>query len=128
MRTTTSITLLTASLAGLAAAAPAPPPKPNPEQSAVTSCSVTEIRNSWRGNPLWDHFHADGTSHHSDVVGAHGEHLLSQLKGCGIVTGWTFDYTNHGWTAQWNLAPLQHKCAGHALDAVGGINIQCRTL
>ncbi|KAK8076610.1 hypothetical protein PG994_003882 [Apiospora phragmitis] len=71
--------------------------------------------------------HGQGENFHPEIVGSWGEHLRNQLHGCGgTLTGWTFDYhTRTGddwwdWVAEFNLPYAQRKCAGHAIQAVGG--------
>ena len=124
--TTIIINLFTISLAGLAAAAPAP-----------VSVNL-ETRMDYRAVCSWHNqglFHSYGVQGGGFSVGDWGEHLRNNLKGCGgTMSGWKFNYNKQinqkgadwwEWSAEFILPIGQSRCAGHAVDAVGGKSVTC---
>ncbi|KAK8022369.1 hypothetical protein PG993_013136 [Apiospora rasikravindrae] len=84
---------------------------------------------------FFDAFIVRGHDFHDDMIGPDGIHLRNQLKGCGAITGWGFVYNPdkkktkenwHDWTATFNQPLGQGRCVGHAIQSVGGQNVQCQ--
>ncbi|KAK8091927.1 hypothetical protein PG997_002288 [Apiospora hydei] len=77
---------------------------------------------------FFDAFIVRGKGFHADMLGKDGISLRNQLKGCGALTNWGFEYNKDGW--EWKATftqPLgQARCVGHAIQSVGGQNVQCQ--
>lgn len=57
-------------------------------------------------------------------LGINGEGFLKELRGCGEVTKWKFEYTPHDIKYQWyahGYLPIGSKgCVGNAVISAGG--------
>ncbi|KAI9794422.1 MAG: hypothetical protein M1816_005492 [Peltula sp. TS41687] len=73
---------------------------------------------------LFDGFEVRGKNWPDAKLGPNGEGLLKELKGCGAVTKWEFEWTPNDVKYQWyahGQLPIGTKaCVGHAVETAGG--------
>lgn len=73
---------------------------------------------------LFDGFEIRGKNWPDAKLGTNGEGLLKELKGCGAVTKWRFEYTpndvKYQWYAHGRLPIGTKSCVGNAVLTAGG--------
>ncbi|KAL9600250.1 MAG: hypothetical protein Q9219_003294 [cf. Caloplaca sp. 3 TL-2023] len=71
-----------------------------------------------------DKFELRGKNVPDAILGANGEGLKQEVKGCGALTGWHFDWTpddsKYEWYAHGQLPIGTKACVGRALVSAGG--------
>jgi hypothetical protein len=91
--------------------------EPLHNQTDEDSCDVTY-------KVLFDSFEIWGMNFPDAKLGLDGAGLLTQLKGCGDVTGWSFTLTpddvKYQWYAKGNLPIGTKACVGRAIQSAGG--------
>lgn len=104
---------------------PIPTPTPPPVTSSDTCVDYWNIFD--------DEYEMHGRNFDSNKLGDYGSNLLSELRGCGVVTDWKFGYelgsdhtdTTVNWWSTGDLPVGQKTCIGHALVSVGGTADSC---
>ena len=97
------------------------PRRPPPPAAPFGTCKASF------GGVLWAFTISGAGFANSD----YGAALLTQLKGCGAVTGWTFTYGSTAaagteWTASGNLPiTIKSGCVGRAVKSAGGWAASC---
>lgn len=75
---------------------------------------------------LFDSFEVKEIKWPSNELGTNGEGLEQQIKGCGDLTGWKFQWTPNDaeweWSASGNLPIGTKACVGRAVKTAGGPN------
>jgi hypothetical protein len=93
--------------------------------------TLKSILESWQDNScdvsykfLFDQFEIRGKVWEGNELGANGEGLLKQLRGCGDLTEWHFEWTPNDVTYEWYASghlPIGTKnCVGNAVHTAGG--------
>lgn len=76
---------------------------------------------------LFDSFEIRGKNFPDAKLGKDGAGLLAQLRGCGAVTEWGFDWTPNDVKFQWYAhghLPIGTKaCVGRAVESAGGTSL-----
>ena len=71
-----------------------------------------------------DEFEVRGKNFLDAKLGANGEGLKDEIKGCGALTDWHFEWTPHDFKYQWYAKghlPIGTKsCMGNAVQSAGG--------
>jgi len=87
------------------------------EQTNENSCDVSY-------NLLFNTFEVRGKNFPDAKLGQNGLGLLAQLRGCGVVTSWSFQLTpndvKYHWYANGRLPIGTRACVGRAVQAAGG--------
>jgi hypothetical protein len=88
-----------------------------PEGAEGDSCDVSY-------EFLYDTFEVRGKNWVGNSLGANGEGLEAQIKGCGALTDWSFQWRETDPTYQWyasgNLPIGVKNCVGRAVTTAGG--------
>lgn len=76
---------------------------------------------------IYDGFEVRGKDWPDSKLGANGEGLKAQLKGCGALTDWGFEWTpkdvKYQWYAHGRLPIGTKSCVGRAVESAGGSSV-----